>query len=91
MVKIGNNLFFCYDCAIEESCHNPNVAGYLTQTDYQKYKSDAKRSFQFMKDGYIVLQQHEWREWNLNKLNGDTLKKLLENTSVGSNKKTTKW
>ena len=40
-----------------------------------------------MKDGYIVLQQHEWREWNLNKLNGDTLKKLLENTSVGSNKK----
>ena len=40
-----------------------------------------------MKDGYIVLQQHEWREWNLNKLNGDTLKKLLENTSIGSNKK----
>ena len=49
-IIIGKNLFFCYDCAIEEACDNPNVAGYLTQTDYQKYKSDAKRSFQFMQD-----------------------------------------
>ena len=90
-IFVGNNLFCCYDCAVEEACDNPNVAGYLTQTDYKKYKEDAKRCFQFMKDGYIVLEQHEWREWNMSKLDSDTLKKLLESTSTGLNKKTTKW
>ena len=89
-IIVGKNLFCCYDCAVEEACHNPNVAGYLTQTDYKKYKEDAKRCFQFMKDGYIVLEQHEWRDWNMNKLDGDTLKNCWRVLQLVQTK-TTKW
>ena len=86
-IIVGKNLFCCYDCAVEEACDNPNVAGYLTQTDNQKYKKDAQRCFQFMKDGYIVLNIHDWRTLSLYKLYGGALKHLLEGSPAGSKKK----
>ena len=80
------NLMFCFDCAAQEACENPNVAGYLTVPQYKKYKKDAERLFQFMKDGYIVLDINEWRKWSLYTLDSKPLKDLLEGSPAGSKK-----
>jgi len=43
-----------------------------------------------MRDGYIVLEKNEWRDWELSKLNSDTLKKILEDKKK-QRQKATRW
>lgn len=78
---VGRHLTFCYDCAITEACVNKNVAGYLTVHQYGNYSKDAKRSFKFRTDGYIVLKTCEWRDWGLFRFDAGTLKNVLERSS----------
>ena len=55
----GIEQHFCLKC-MREKMADHNVVGYLTNMERKDYVKDAKRSWEYKMNGYIVFNKNEW-------------------------------